>query len=537
MATEICSWEFTDIKDVEAPEPKHSMLDLPKIEVHVSKLRELTPRQRLHTVASQWYGSKASASAKAAAARMILTYLGGGIARTSPTMWTWYQALHKVINFFEIDATLQSSVNVVDDAARTISARNGFMHELTMQIIKQYKQSLLTDNVNIRMFNDRDDWCTEYPMQEIATALTELDPDIAAAHNYVSEHSEFYEEGTKSYSLHVFRIADIPWAFVFVRTGTGPWALLEGAVINPRGDYNESCRMLSELESMSKKNFIKIVNPQRNILELVEKNMRVRPRRVTYEASANIPYERIRTSMSEALRLHTRHVIALIGDAGLGKTQAVHALVNSFPDIPAFFVTPSALSGSLNGPKSVRSVFDACASVESVLVIDDFDGLDLKEKNETTTEFLLQLEGGGAWQGVALLIINDPSAINNTIMNRPGRIDEVWEIGYLTTPEQVLAVLKANFSDAEVEQESEALRYMIEHKFSIARIVASAKYAMLQTKSVTEESLLVGAKMQSEFETNAKKVIRDGRLADAKQTKGSKTIKTPEPVSRRKKIR
>jgi hypothetical protein len=227
----------------------------------------------------------------------------------------------------------------------------------------------------------------------------------------------------------------------------------------------------------------------------------------------NLNLDEIQRSIKSALDKSKRRVIALVGDAGLGKTVAMHSIINRFLDVPAFIVTPTSL-GQYPSGTNVRSIFESVHQIKSILVFDDFEGFGLDEKNDVTTEFLRQLDGSSGFNGVAILIVNDPSKLHHTLINRPGRVDEVYEIQYLSKFNDIKTVLQYKFPNVKFDNSyADVFKYMSDNSFSTSRIVHAVEYMTEQFK-VSPSNLLKAAKRMLDFEGTATKSCVNGRLVE-----------------------
>lgn len=179
----------------------------------------------------------------------------------------------------------------------------------------------------------------------------------------------------------------------------------------------------------TRKNYIKVNGPK----------LIVCPRKDINEEITNIDIDRIVTAMNGVLHEGTRRGLVLVGEPGVGKTIATHKLINSFPDALAFWVS----SDSINTASGIRSVFKIFTMFPgSIIVFDDLDSAPFTAKDETTQEFLYQLDGkNGTFKGYIIATVNDPSKINMALINRPERLDDVVYVKLPSTIDEVTRIL------------------------------------------------------------------------------------------------
>ena len=487
--------------------------NLPKIHLRAKDIKNLTPVQRLNKIGSLFYTSEVSAFVKGALMHKVIDYgaaLFGG--KQSPVGKIYLHALHSVVNMFELDAALHSVIHVTEDT-ETDDVYDASLHDkLVMGVLK----TRFFDNENIKGWQ----WSGEHYIngdEQVATNdllhfFQNTHDDIAKKNNFETLYREDFEEHKTRYSLFVFKLEDDTHAYMCTQS-SGSYGTTSNSIFVKGTRYNNVAidTLMGKLNRMARENFIKIVEPEKNIVELVERITRIVPRRKSFEVMPNVDVETIRVSITMAMAAKRKRVIALVGDPGLGKTLAVHHIVNSFPKVPTFMVTASAL-GETPSAANVRSIFNAVISLESILVLDDFEGFGLKEKNQVVNEFLQQLDGSSGFKGIAILIVNDPSLVRTEVMNRPGRVDEVYEVGYLKDPEHLKTIISAQFKDIVYDDSYlAAFTFMIANMFSVSRIIHAVQF-MTEHYDVSGASLLIAAQRMKEFETTALKYSVRGRL-------------------------
>lgn len=526
--------------EVEAGTPqsmnvKGDISQLPKVAIKQSKLKSMSVTERLRFIGSEFYNSDLSGFAKGAIMHKLLDYTIGAFSKNSPALSQFARAAHVLVNMFEIDSVLHGLVSVIDDTEEDDAKHDNKRIERTVAKVLNVKY-FNREECGVYAWDDENEGLSQsISMSDIIHCLAETVPEVAEKYRYKALYCEDFEEGESKYCLYVFTVNDVTYGLSARGPAKETWfSQRMYCLYSTIHDWQAHRSTLETLAAMAKENFIRIVNPEKNMLEMGDRSIKILPRQKTYDNIPNLPVDKVRKSIAHALETHTRRVIALIGDPGLGKTNAMYALVNSFPKIPTFIVSSAAM-GYDGSPSNVRAVFNAVSAIDSILVIDDFDGFDVSEKDKTTTEFLVQLEGGRGFKGVAILIINDPSRVDPTIMNRPGRVDEVWKIDYLSKPCDIVTVIKATDQEADIAEQDTSVHYMIEHRFSTARIAGAVNYARIHFGAVNGETLQRGAEMALLFEQNALMTVHKGKLVT--ETDASVEKRSNKPVTVKSKRR
>jgi len=266
---------------------------------------------------------------------------------------------------------------------------------------------------------------------------------------------------------------------------------------------------LSEhLTKIVRTNFVTQLNPEKNIIEIEEFRTKTVQRQKSYEHMPNLDIAEITRSIKYALENKKRLVIVIVGDGGLGKTAAIHTILNQFTNIPSFIITPAAVGDS---PNAVRSIFDTLMMFECLSVFDDFDGFDVRTKNEVTTEFLRQFSGASGFNGVALVAVNDPSQVNPLLINRPGRMDSIYLMRYLDTVDEVKLVLGQHFDNYVFDGYEDILQQMLDLKFSNSRMIRAVEFAEEQG-GLSYDKFAYSVERVNAFEKIATAQVSKGRL-------------------------
>jgi hypothetical protein len=494
-----------------------SKQDLPCVRLSADSLNNKSPVQRAAFIAKAFCQDRnASAFAKSALLHRLLGYVSR-LASPNSALGTYGRLAHSMVTMFEADSLVRSSLQIIKQAERCESIYDVNYFENT--VMRVLREKFFT-NASLQFWQWTDDYVSEfgetYSVDDIVFAFGHLDAEVAKRHDFEIVHSENIDNDGSTYNLYVVKTSSQICAFTCRGSKENRWAVSRCAIYMKTEQYSgEVVGQLMELFSVvARENFIKIVDPERNIVELMDTKTRIMPRKPSFEHLPNVDTETIETSIRSAITNKRKRVIALVGDPGLGKTLAVHHIVNMFPKVPTFMVTASAL-GESPSAKAVRSIFNAVASFESILVLDDFEGFGLSEKNAVVNEFLNQLDGSAGFHGIAILVVNDPSLVHYTIMDRPGRVDEVYEISYLTNPDDMRTVIRAQYPALTVDASyDKALRYMAKEQFSTARILHATQF-MIEHYEISPDSLLSSAKRLKEFQRTARKHSNRGRLVDS----------------------
>jgi hypothetical protein len=496
---------------------------LPSVEVKKSDLERMTVRERAWHIAKEVTASSSTGLIRGAVLRQMVDFLATSIfGIRSSSGKAYVSALKSVIDVFTIDATIRGLLVVRDDENEDQVQSQRMVTDISRYLTVRWGLSNstypITNSFYSGYFRAGDGLVVD--MKQLMETLLDLDKSVAAAYDVTISMTEKFNHDDMDFMFAICRVAGMDTAIVSVAPTDSVWDTgRQSYIFGPYGQNHDEVRTMRILDAAVKENFIVKVNPERNVIQLSDlysRNCMVAvPRRVTNKAIYNLNVDDIAVSIGYAIEHKTRHVIALVGDPGLGKTEAVHYLVNQFPKQPALFVTSAAL-GAEPDAETVQTIFRIAAATRSILILEDFDGHNVRKKSPYVVELLRQLSGEGDFHGVALVTINEPQSVANTLLNRPGRIDEVHVIQYLDVG-QVQALLNDVY---QVKLRVTDVRRMVLLRFSTARIRSAIdraivrKYILGNGKVVDKAGVRQCIEDAYSYERNANLVSVRGRLVE-----------------------
>jgi hypothetical protein len=510
-------------------------------------LVKLRRAERLQYIAKQFALANISAIASAAIMHRLLDYGFDAIAPKSPKAHVAKDVMHNLINLYEADKIVRSLVRIERPPSNTSFFDQ--TEEIRNHIRDYMREAFYNGETEFIIDAESfEGYCYDsLSFKDLTIALMDLSPKVSKEFGVEVLYKERIEDSKEDNYLF------------FVKTSHVFGILAERQTIK-YGDYevygetmritlftdrrtglcNDAMNNLAPiLTRIVRANFLAQLNPEKNLIELENHVTRIVVRTEALERLPNINIAEIKHSIATAIKNKKRRVISIVGDAGLGKTEAMHCIINAFREVPTFIVTPSA-SGSTPSAASIKAIFDAVKVVESIVVFDDFEGFDVADKNPVTNEFLRQLSGSSGFNGIALLIVNDPSKVNPLIINRPGRTDSVYAVDYLSTFEDITDAINQKFGVTLDTSFNDPITKMAELKFSTARINRAYEFATEHfgddNGNVTPEQLLEAVKRVDEFEKIALSRAVRGRLVygeaaeNEEQTQRPKVMRRVDPI-------
>lgn len=488
---------------------------VPKISVSQRDLRNLTPKQRLVHIGKRLLSAQISSFARGAVLRTFSNYIFDAFIPETKASTAWRNTIHNCINLNEIQSVVTSLVNIEpedDDEKVDLSKKHVLKRMLANHVAGYFNvdtNHLVNENFEGYSYN-------KLYMSDLIKAFSTLNAKTSELCDIKMIYSESYGEDSKNENeshLFIFDTLGHRYALYLckanVTRNSFQIAEYELTLFQAHSDNTVFDSLSEHLTKIVRTNFVTQLNPEKNILEIEEFRTKTVPRQNSYEYMPNLDIAEITKSIRYALENKKRLVIVIVGDGGLGKTAAIHTILNQFTDIPSFVITPAAVGDS---PNAVRSIFDTLTMFECLSVFDDFDGFNVKTKNEVTTEFLRQFSGASGFNGVALVAVNDPSQVNPLLINRPGRMDSIYLMRYLDNIDEVKLVLGQHFDSYVFDGYDTILQKMLDLKFSNSRMIRAVEFAEEQG-GLTYDKFAYSVERVNEFEKIATAQVSKGRLS------------------------
>jgi hypothetical protein len=187
--------------------------------------------------------------------------------------------------------------------------------------------------------------------------------------------------------------------------------------------------------------FISKVDVSKNYLEVTGTKYDIIERKNIEEKIYSVDVPEITNMIRRTLdpAVCGRYSIVFAGEQGTGKTIAMHKIANNFRDRLILWVRPD----SINTPSGIRQVFKLIKMCEGCIVVfDDLDSAPFSKKDETTEALLSALDGTNKFSAFIMGSVNDPYKLNETLANRPERIDQVRLVKKPSSNEEIQNILE-----------------------------------------------------------------------------------------------
>jgi hypothetical protein len=254
------------------------------------------------------------------------------------------------------------------------------------------------------------------------------------------------------------------------------------------------------LRSLIYKEFIKHFDIEHNVLLLSPGGLKTCPRQEVVERPRQLDINKLSAEIRKVLKRKKKRGFALVGIPGTGKSTIIHCLETIITEYPMVYLGPNCFSSS----STIRDTFQTLRYIQPCVgIVEDLDSCELKDKKQTLGEFLEQIDDVDNLLNIILIAsVNDTSLVHYSLINRPGRFDEVIRIGTPKNHEEVYDIMKCRYdknkrADSEIIEEfmsyndicKNHIKLIIERKYTQADICEIVEKALLINNSVTNESI------------------------------------------------
>lgn len=216
-----------------------------------------------------------------------------------------------------------------------------------------------------------------------------------------------------------------------------------------------------------------------------------------------------------------RRGYAFVGIPGVGKSSLIRKLESIITDYPFIYLTPH----NFKNETDIISTFKTLTYMQPcIAVMEDLDSYGFHTKNERLGTFLDEVDDvNGDLQMALITTINDTNKVHYTLINRPGRLDQIILVKPPSIREDVYTVLKTKYTkeactNNEVPKDfisyddidKELLDDVIKYKMTQADICEIIEKALYISYTITNDIL----KESLSYLINSKKAIAECNFKD-----------------------
>jgi len=199
---------------------------------------------------------------------------------------------------------------------------------------------------------------------------------------------------------------------------------------------------IEELEALIIKDYIHTFNTQENILEYRD-SIVLKKRPVVSENINQFNVEPFIEELKIVLKFGRKRGYGFIGYHGTGKSIILKKIEEILTGVTIIRFNSEKFSSSYQ----IRKCFKLIKIIQpAVVIIEDMDAFGFKEKNERVETFINEIDDINNDLNIVLIVtINDTRLVHRTIIDRPGRFDEIIEIKAPQSCKEVYDVMESKF--------------------------------------------------------------------------------------------
>ncbi|MEM4261079.1 MAG: ATP-binding protein, partial [Candidatus Woesearchaeota archaeon] len=257
---------------------------------------------------------------------------------------------------------------------------------------------------------------------------------------------------------------------------------------------NEVYEQLSLLKKLIIQNFVISLNTLDNIIIYGNTGIETRQKiKVDYEINQFDVYK-LAEEIKSVINKKRKRGYIFAGVPGTGKSSILLKLEGLLTEFPILYISKSAInySGDMNAAFDLIITLSPC-----IVIFEDLDCFGFSNKNTRLfNEFLQEIDNVYEnFHSVIIATINNASEVHHSLINRPGRFDQVFMISPPQSLTEVFKVMDNKFNKTTGEHiymeniNKNLLQSIIDNKFTQADICEIIEKILINDKEFNNESL------------------------------------------------
>jgi hypothetical protein len=270
---------------------------------------------------------------------------------------------------------------------------------------------------------------------------------------------------------------------------------------------------ISALKGLVYKEFIQHFNIKDNVLLLSNTGLQTYPRQDIVESPKQFNIKKFSTEIRKILKRKKKRGFVFVGIPGTGKSTIIHCLESVITEYPIVYMSSSCFCSA----GMVKETFNTLRYIQPcIAIIEDLDSCELKDKRQALGEFLEQIDDvDNSLNLILLATVNDTSLVHYSLINRPGRFDEVIMVKTPQDIDEVYGIMKCRYGknkkvDLEITKEFMSFAE-INHIF--LEDIISKKFTQADVCEIIEKALLINNEITNETFNESLRSLEESKRA------------------------
>jgi len=257
---------------------------------------------------------------------------------------------------------------------------------------------------------------------------------------------------------------------------------------------------IQRLKNVIFKEFINSFDTKNNVLYFSYTGLYARERQKVTCKINQFNVSELSAEIKKVIVRKKKRGYAFVGVPGTGKSTIIRKLEGVLRDYPIVYISPS----NFGSQTDINRTFTTITYIQPCIVIlEDLDSFDFKKKSSRLGTFLDKIDDvNKRLNAVFIATINDTDLVHYTLINRPGRFDQVMMVRPPSDPVEVYDVMAERYRRNKETEEyikgnflkwdqvsSEIFKSIIDQKFTQADICEVVEKALLINPKIDNDTL------------------------------------------------
>lgn len=393
----------------------------------------------------------------------VLTFLKFGIPATLLTT----ELLNKIKQYRKIKS---GQISVHNEKERKIAFLIG--DKTDSRELYQYNFVIGRDVVN---------WLITEPKTKLFKILGYYEPNEL---NKINNLSESLSKG--AFVLIEYKGFRLVWDIALAAYNEG--VIVRDSVVHGK---HMSKEVSDELRMCFFKEFVNHFNVRDNVIYVHSSGIYNFPRKSIPESPFQFDVIEFEKEIDKVLSKGKKRAVVFVGVPGVGKSTVIKKLEATMTGYPMVYCTPDCFSSTWG----IQETFSLIQYIQPCIVImEDMDSYDFRDKKKDLGVFLDEMDDvNGKLKAFFIATINDTSLVHYSLINRPGRFDQVHLLETPKDAREVYSVMKTRYEknkekDSLIEQDF--FRYEDMDRILLSDIIAN-KFTHADICEIVEKALLI----------------------------------------------